>query len=97
MACSWKLHAGRDCEIEAAFYGTRGGLRFRNIEGSFYDFGAELMTGTTHRSLCAPPDAWGGRAAVHWAERLAQGSGFDPEALRLADLAKVIDRIYEQE
>jgi predicted dehydrogenase len=97
LACSWKLHAGCDCAIEAAFYGTRGGLRFRNVEGSFYDFAAELMSGTARRTLCAPPDAWGGRAAVRWAEQLAQGTGFDPEALRLIDLARVIDRIYEQE
>jgi predicted dehydrogenase len=97
IACSWKLHAGRDCAIEATFYGTRGGVSFRNIDGSFYDFSAELMNGTVRRTLSAPPDAWGGRAAVHWAEQLALDRSFDPAATRLSDLAVVIDRIYAQE
>jgi predicted dehydrogenase len=97
IACSWKVHAGRDCTIEATFFGTRGGLRFHNIGGSFYDFGAEHMTGTSRRTLCTPPDAWGGRAALHWAEQLARSPRFDPAALRLIDLARVIDRIYAQE
>lgn len=97
LACSWKLHAGCDCAIEASFYGTRGGLRFRNVGGSFYDFSAERMDGTVLRTLCAPPDAWGGRAAQRWVEQLAQGARFDPEAQRLVDLARVVDRIYGQE
>lgn len=96
IACSWRLHAGCDCVIEASFYGARGGASFRNVGGSFYDFNAELMTGTARRTLCVPPDAWGGRAAVRWAERLAHDRGFDESAERLVDVAAVIDRIYEQ-
>ena len=41
-----------------------------------------------------PPDAWGGRAAADWARRLAAGERFDPAAARLADVARVLDRIY---
>ena len=42
----------------------------------------------------APPDAWGGRAAADWAARLAAGARFDPEAWRLVEVARVLDRIY---
>ena len=27
IACSWRLHAGCDAQISAAFYGTQGGAR----------------------------------------------------------------------
>jgi hypothetical protein len=39
-------------------------------------------------------DDWGGRAAAAWARQLAAGKGFDAEAERLLDSARVIDRIY---
>jgi predicted dehydrogenase len=94
LACSWRLPAGCDAVIEATFYGTRGGASFRNISGSFYDFSAELYRGTTREVLAAPPDAWGGRAAVAWAEALAGGSGFDPEVEGLIEVARTLDRVY---
>jgi predicted dehydrogenase len=94
LACSWRLHAGRDAEISAAFYGTAGGAALRNVEGSFYDFTAELYRGTAREPLAAPPDPWGGRAAADWAARLAAGAKFDPESQRLVDVARVLDRIY---
>jgi predicted dehydrogenase len=98
LACSWHLHAGRDAVIEAAFYGTEGGAALRNLDGSFYDFRAERHRGTAQEELSAPPDAWGGRAAVDWAARLAQGGArFDPAAERLVDVARVLDRIYGRE
>jgi predicted dehydrogenase len=96
LSCSWRLHAGVDCAIEASFYGTRGGARMRNVSGSFYDFSAEAMTGTTRRSVAEPPDAWGGRAAVAWAKQLAESPRFDPAAKRLLDVAQVMDRIYAE-
>jgi hypothetical protein len=88
------LPAGRDCLIEASFYGTRGGASFSNVNGSFYDFHAELFRGTSREVLVDPPDAWGGRAAVEWAARLATGERFDPHAEELAAVAATIDRIY---
>jgi hypothetical protein len=44
--------------------------------------------------LAAPPDAWGGRAAADWAERLAGGARFDPGAEHLVEVAAALDRIY---
>ena len=66
----------------------------RNIGGSFYDFTAEHFTGTTRRTLVAPPDAWGGRAAADWARKLARGERFDPEVEGLIAVARTLDRIY---
>lgn len=94
FACSWRLPAGRDARIQATFYGTEGGLRFRNVNGSFYDFVAERFHGTSTETLTASPDDWGGRAAVHWAERLARGDGFDGRADRLVAVAAVLDEVY---
>ena len=94
LACSWKLHAGCDCVIEASFYGTKGGARFRNINGSFYDFVAEQFRGTAQQILSSPPDEWGGRAAVDWASCLKAGKGFDPSALQYVQVASVLDRMY---
>jgi predicted dehydrogenase len=94
LACSWKAHAGRDCVIEASFHGTRGGASFRNVNGSFYDFTADAMTGTSTRRLVQPPDAWGGAALIEWTRRLRTSGAFDPGALSLVELARAIDRIY---
>jgi hypothetical protein len=94
LVCSWRLPAGRDCVIEASFYGTKGGASFVNVGGSFYDFRAELFRGTSREVLAEPPDSWGGRAGVDWAARLATGARFDAHAEELAALAAAIDRIY---
>jgi predicted dehydrogenase len=94
LACSWNAHAGRDAVIEAAFFGARGGAALRNVDGSFYDFVAERFRGTARERLAEPPDAWGGRAAVAWAEQLARGGGFDPSAETLVQVAEALDRIY---
>jgi predicted dehydrogenase len=95
IACSWNLHAGADAVIEASFYGTDGAVSVTNVDGSFSDFRCERFHGTARETLVEPPDAWGGRAAVAWAERLAAGAGFDPDAERLVALHETIDRIYE--
>jgi predicted dehydrogenase len=94
LACSWRLQAGTDAVISAAFYGTEGGAALRNVGGSFYDFSAERYRGTATEPLAGPPDAWGGRAAADWAMRLAGGARFDAGAERLVDVADVLDRIY---
>jgi predicted dehydrogenase len=95
IACSWKLHAGRDAVIQAAFYGTAAGASFDNIGGSFYDFSAESLHGTSRTLLAAPPDDWGGRAAIDWADALARDPGFDEDAMHLVEVASTLDRIYE--
>ncbi len=94
LACSWNLNAGRDAVIEAAFYGTAGGAALRNVNGSFFDFTAQRFSGTTSETLTAPPDDWGGRAAVDWARRLAEGGRYDPEIERLVAVAAALDAIY---
>jgi predicted dehydrogenase len=94
LACSWRLHAGRDAVIEAAFYGTGGGAALRNVGGSFYDLTADRFDGTATTPLAAPGDAWGGRAAVAWVEALAFSKAFDPAAEHFAASARVLDAIY---
>jgi predicted dehydrogenase len=94
LGCSWRLPAGRDCVIEASFYGTEGGVALRNVNGSFYDFTVERFRGTSRSTIAAPPDAWGGRAAVRWAELLARGAGFDPEIAHVVQLTGTLDAIY---
>lgn len=94
LACSWRLQAGRDALISAAFYGTEGGAALRNVDGSFYDFTAERYRGTQSEPLSGPPDEWGGRAAADWAIGLAKDGRFDPAAERLIDVSGVLDRIY---
>ena len=94
IACSWKLHAGQDAVISAAFHGTQGSGVIRNVEGSFYDFVAEHMRGTQCARLIDPPDDWGGRAVAAWGARLAQSRGFDPAVAEQVLLARTIDRIY---
>ena len=94
LACSWNLPAGVDAVIGASFYGTHGGAALRNVNGSFYDFTAERFHGTRREPLSAPPDDWGGRAAVEWATRLAAGARYDASAERLVDVAAALDRVY---
>ncbi|HZW11380.1 MAG TPA: Gfo/Idh/MocA family oxidoreductase, partial [Phycisphaerales bacterium] len=96
LACSWNLHAGQDAVIAATFHGTEGSVGFSNVAGSFYDFRATHDRGTRRRVLCEPPDDWGGRAAVAWAERLASSPRFDPQAELFAASSAVIDRIYHR-
>jgi len=94
LTCSWARPLGRDAEIAATFHGTAGGAGLRNVEGSYHDFVAERWQGTSREILAAPPDPWGGRTAVAWAERLARDPGFDPAASELVEVARVLDGIY---
>jgi predicted dehydrogenase len=94
LACSWRLQAGCDAVISAAFHGQAGGAAMRNVGGSFYDFVAERFRGTAREALADPPDAWGGRAIADWARRLAAGARFDPECAQVVETARALDRIY---
>ena len=94
LACSWNISAGRDAVIETTLFGTKGGACFRNVNGSFYDFVAERFRGTSRETVSAPPDEWGGRAAVAWARRLRSGGGFDTAAEKLVDVAAAMDAVY---
>ncbi len=99
LACSWHLPAGAEAVIEATFYGSRGGVSLRNLTGSPYDFNVEHIVGARRQTISAPPDtphpyAWGGRAVVEWASRLAAGERFDPEVEHLVEVAAALDAIY---
>lgn len=94
LTCSWHLPAGQEAIISAVFYGTNGGVAFKNINGSFYDFVAERYYGTRTEVLCSPPDDWSGRAGVVWANRVAAGEKFNPEAEEFVQVAAVLDKIY---
>lgn len=97
LACSWNLPAGVDAVIEVSIYGTKGGVSFKNVNGSFYDFSTERFYGTSREVISTPGDAWGGKAAIHWAEALAdKGNKFNPEAYQYLKAAEILDRIYNR-
>jgi predicted dehydrogenase len=94
LACSWNLPAGQDAVIGVELYGTRASAVLSNVAGSFYDFRAELLHKTSRTPLAEPPDAWGGRAILDFAARLAQSSGYDARAAQLLRVAETIDAVY---
>ncbi len=95
LDCSWHVSAGKDAVIEATFYGTEGGVSFKNVDGSFYDFKAEKYTGTHTEELVSPPDDWSGRAGLFWAKSVLNGEGYDKKSAgEYVKTAEVIDRIY---
>jgi predicted dehydrogenase len=94
IVCSWNMPAGQDAVISAEFYGARGGIRFHNVNGSFYDFQVERLHKTRRDVLVSPPDAWGGRGVVEFARQLKSAGTFDTRAEELVKVAEVLDRIY---
>jgi predicted dehydrogenase len=94
IACSWNLNAGDDAVIAARFFGTQAGAEMRNEGGSFFDFSADLLRGRERERLASPPDAWGGRAAVDWLQRLNDGGGFDASTKGLLETAQALDALY---
>ena len=97
MACSWNLPAGVDAVIEVSIYGTNGGVSFKNVNGSFYDFSTERFHGTSREVISSPGDSWGGKAAVDWVAQLAEkGNKFNPEAFQYLKAAEVLDKIYKR-
>ncbi len=96
LSCSWNLPAGQEAVIDVTFYGTKGGLTFRNVDGSFYDFEALRLDGTDQDVLVTPPDDWGGRMAVAWAQQLTKSGQFDPAIEKVGTVATVIDAIYNR-
>jgi predicted dehydrogenase len=94
LACSWRLPAGRDAVIGAAFYGSAGGAALRNLGGSFYDFQAERYRGTARDVIASPPDDWGGRAISAWADAVAAGGRYDAGCERVVEVAAILDAMY---
>jgi len=95
LATSWGTPLGCDAEIGIRFIGSDGCAWFRNLNGSFYDFRAEVTDRRHgHRMLAGPPDDWGGRAAVAWARQLRNRPAFDPRIGGLQPVAAILDSIY---
>ncbi len=94
IECSWNIHAGCDANIEAVFFGEKGGVELRNVNGSFYDFSAELYRGTNRETLSLPPDEWGGRAILRWVDQLGDGGQYNQEIETMIQVAAVLDSIY---
>ncbi|HYO77999.1 MAG TPA: gfo/Idh/MocA family oxidoreductase, partial [Thermoanaerobaculia bacterium] len=76
------------------FYGSHGAAAFHNVNGSFYDFVAEHYQKTEATRLTEPGDAWGGRAAIDFAQRLAVSNEFDPSIEHVVEVAEALDSIY---
>lgn len=96
IRCSWRLPTDGDAHIFAGVYGSEGGVELKNVNNSFYDFMATHTSKQHTVVLASPPDDWGGRALLHWIDKLSEGAGFDHEADRIVSVAEVIDRIYRQ-
>jgi predicted dehydrogenase len=94
LACSWNLEAGCDAVIEAQFFGTKGGVAVKNTNGSFYDFVGQRYWGTKTETVAAPPDAWGGKALLHWVEKIVANPTYNKEAEQYLKSAEVLDKIY---
>jgi len=96
LSCSWKLSAGYDAIIEASFYGTKGGLSMKNINGSFYHFITEHYNWTAREVIAEPPENWGTGAILNWTKKLTLNSGYDKEIEEVIKVTEVIDLIYNR-
>jgi predicted dehydrogenase len=94
LAVSWNAHAGRDCVIRAALFGTEGGAEFRNVNGSFYDFELERFRGRSGEVVTRESKDWLGKAILDWARRLGESNRFDPEIERSIRVSEVVDGVY---
>ncbi len=94
LAVSWNAHAGEDCTIRAAAFGTAGGAELANVGGSFYDFELRRYSGRSRQTSHRESGEWMGRGIAAWAERLAAAPRFDPAAIRGILVAEVVDAVY---
>ena len=94
LSCSWNLSCGVDAIIKFIFYGTEGALFITNINGSYFDFVLEKMNGRMKETLVSPPDEWGPKAIISWAEELNVSSGFDKSVEEVLKVSKVVDEFY---
>jgi predicted dehydrogenase len=94
LGCSWNLHAGQGARIELVLYGTRGGVRWRNVRGSFYDFELSELRGDRSEVLAGGADDWGPRALQCWSRQLAHSRRFDTAARGYTASARLVEAIY---
>lgn len=96
LACSWHAHIGQGAVIQIAITGTRGGVHWANIDGSFYDFQLDLIHGTNRERLSGRDagEDWGPRALQAWIEQLRVSNRFDPQADEIVRSAALIEEVY---
>lgn len=96
LKCSWNLPIGQFASIEVSFYGTKGGASIKNINGSYFDFSAEMNNNVTKEIISQPPDDWGSRAALNWIKNLSLQNKFDESINDCIKVAEIIDTIYRR-
>lgn len=94
LAVSWNAHAGQDCDIRLAAFGTAGGAEFRNVDGSFYDFELARFSGRSGEVVARESRDWLSKAILDWAGRL--GNGFDSAIERSVRVSEVVDAVYRE-
>ena len=95
MACSWKLSVGKDADIYLKIYGTKGGVSFHNVNGSFYDFQTDILIQNSSKTIISPPDDWEGNAIQQWVRELASNNQFSVENYELIKSATLLEEIYK--
>jgi predicted dehydrogenase len=94
LAASWNAHAGQDCVLRLAAFGTAGGAEFRNVGGSFFDFELVRFHGRSGEVVVRESRDWLGKAILDWAGRLGDGGRYDPEIGRSITVSRVVDALY---
>jgi predicted dehydrogenase len=94
LACSWKISAGCDAVISWTFYGSKGTICIKNVNGSFYDFITEQYNGTTRVVIHNQKQNWGELAIKEWAKRLRDNNCFDKSIEEHLVISSIIDSIY---
>jgi predicted dehydrogenase len=94
LAVSWNAHAGQDCVIRLAAFGTSGGAEFRNVGGSFFDFELIRFTGRSGETVVRESRDWLGKAILDWVEKIGRGGRFDPEIERSVTVSRAVDAVY---
>lgn len=97
VAVSWNAHAGQDCAIRLAAFGTAGGAEFRNVDGSFYDFELARFSGRSGQVTVRESRDWLGKAILDWAGRLGEGERFDPDVERSVRVSEIVDAVYRKD
>jgi predicted dehydrogenase len=94
LSCSWKMPLGMDAFIELRVFGSGGSLHFKNINGSYYDFAAQIFRPGGMEILASPPDSWGPRAALAWVKKLQVSPRFCADCQEIQKSADLLDALY---
>lgn len=94
IACSWNAQIGCGAQISMDVHGTKGGARWRNLDGSFVNFELDLTWGDRREPLGTSLDDWGPGALQAWLARLRKDRRFDASAMHALAGARLIDQAY---